>query len=991
MMKNNIIQESTSPWQSPVVLCKKKSGDYRFAVDYRALNKLTEPESYPVPLLENIFDTISAADAKFFTTLDLASGFWQIPMDPLDRHKTSFATRKGKFEFLRMPFGLRNAPTTYQRMMCKVLQGLNWKILLVYMDDIIIFSSTFEEHLDHLKQVFERLQEANLTLKPGKCKFAAEKVLYLGHQISENGIEVNTDKTAVITSFPPPKTQKQVRTFLGMCNYYRKFISNYSQIAAPMYSLLKADATFKWTEICERAFNTLKEALKNPPVLAHPDMRKPFIVSTDASTSGIGYILSQKDTKGKEHPVVYGGRSLRKHEKNYGITELECLALVEAVRTFHIYLADNEFTAFTDHKALQSLHKIKPEQKRLHRWAELLLNYKIKVEYKPGTKMANADAISRREYPKPLNIDIPEEVDEQTVMATQPITAQAKTYHEITIEYGNDAPEVNFLTTSLKEGVPSISVVSEETISSDQKHDTEFKDIYAYLDNDQVPEDAQRAKRALYQAEEYCLDKGVLYHIYKPRSKGTPKHTNNIKQLAVPQKWRADILHAYHESLLGGGHQGFDRTLESIRLKYYWPKMASIIQEYVNSCDVCQKSKRSYNSSKAPLTNMPIDNRFERWHMDFIGPLKPPGTDGSRHILVMVDSFSRWCEAVPMKSQEASEVAFVLYSEIISRYGAPRKLVSDRGRNFLSKVVKALSELFNIKRHYTSSYHPQTNSTCERLNSYIQTQLKAYIAQNPSSWNRYIPGILMNYRRTPATQSTGYSPYYILFGTEMNCPIDTEYTLESTLPNSIQDFIKEIVRTHLESQPDIKENIKDSQSRNKKIYDKKTKIPAFKVGDRVLIDKKQFQPGESKKFQRPKQDNPHYIVENCDNFTYRLVNERTQKELGSRTNANRITKYRDPRDSLIPRPQENDLVVHQNQNREDIQNPNEQNQLRPIEKLLGVRKYSGKPWYRVQFRDTTLPREWMPVDRIPPTLLREYHIKYTHTGKRRKQRQKAVQ
>lgn len=331
MLHDDIIEPSTSPWNSPVVLVKKSNGEMRFCVDYRRLNSVTEPECFPLPRLEDVFDTIGNSKAKIFSVLDLRSGFWQIPLDPETKHKTAFVTHHGIFQFKRLPFGLQNAPTTFQMLMTQVLQGLNWKFVLVYVDDILLLSDTFENHLQHLQLVFDRLRSANLKLKPSKCKFALQKVNYLGHIISKDGIEVNPEKIAVVKSFPIPKNQKQVRSFLGLCNYYRRFILGYSKITHPLNQLLHKNKPFKWTSECTTAFEKLKNALISPPILALPDTAKEFILSTDASSTAIGFVLSQADTEGRERAIAYGGRSLRGAEFKWDVSERECLALVEGI------------------------------------------------------------------------------------------------------------------------------------------------------------------------------------------------------------------------------------------------------------------------------------------------------------------------------------------------------------------------------------------------------------------------------------------------------------------------------------------------------------------------------------------------------------------------------------------------------------------------------------------------------------------------------------
>ena len=297
LLENKIIVPSTSSWFSPILLLKKKDGTYRFAVDYRKLNKQTKPVYFPLPRLESVFDALGAARASLFSVLDLASGFWQIPMDPETRHKAAFITHSGIYEWLRLPFGLSNSPATFSMVMAQVLRNLNWKFVLCYVDDILVFSPDFETHLNHLRQVFECLSNANLTLKPSKCKFAIKNVKYLGHIISEDGIKVDPDKTMAVSSFPVPKTVKEVRSFLGMCNYYRKFVKSYSSLATPLTDLLQKDKQFIWTEKCQSSFEALKLKLTSSPVLAYADMDKPFELTCDASDSAIGHVLSQRDNE----------------------------------------------------------------------------------------------------------------------------------------------------------------------------------------------------------------------------------------------------------------------------------------------------------------------------------------------------------------------------------------------------------------------------------------------------------------------------------------------------------------------------------------------------------------------------------------------------------------------------------------------------------------------------------------------------------------------
>ena len=400
LLKYGLIEPSLSEWRSPVVMVKKRDGTYRFACDYRLLNARTEKQSYPMPRLEDVWDLIGEAKPQYFSVFDLASGFWQIRMDPETKHKASFVTRSGQYTWNRMPFGLRNAPITFQKTMNDVLRDLINKTCIVYIDDIIVWSKDFQTHLVHLQQIFDRLEKANLTLKASKCQFAVKRVKYLGHILSSTGVEPDPEKISVVADYKPPKNPKQVRQFLGLTNYYRRFVKSYSNITKPLHNLTKKDQPFVWDEKCQKCFETLKNALTSSPCLAYPDMEKPFILTTDASTVALSYILSQKDDNNVEHPISFAGRALRGAKLNYGITELEALAVVEGFKHFHTYLySNNTTTVITDHAALVYIQNNTKIQGRIARWAILMQNYQYNVIHRKGKDNTNADALSRIEYP----------------------------------------------------------------------------------------------------------------------------------------------------------------------------------------------------------------------------------------------------------------------------------------------------------------------------------------------------------------------------------------------------------------------------------------------------------------------------------------------------------------------------------------------------------------------------------------------------------------
>ena len=357
MQEEGVIQASRSPWASPVVLVRKRDGSLRFCVDYRALNAVTKPEVFPLPQIDYLLDKLG--QSKYFTTLDLKSGYRQIRVDASSREKTAFVTHRGLYEFCVMPFGIKNAPSVFQRLMQNLLLGLKkdteQEFVDAYLDDIIVFSRTFSDHLIHLQRVFECLKEAGLKLNPRKCRFCCSEVEYLGYLVTPSGFKPNIRNIEAVINFPIPTTLKELRKFLGLTSHYRRFVKGYSSLAQPLYALTRKDASYHWTAECEPAFNYLKSCLITAPVLVYPDFDRDFVLETDASILGLGAILSQVQDDGKLHPLAYASRSLSKSEKNYPVTELETLAVVWGITHFRYYLYGHQVTVYTDHAAVKAV------------------------------------------------------------------------------------------------------------------------------------------------------------------------------------------------------------------------------------------------------------------------------------------------------------------------------------------------------------------------------------------------------------------------------------------------------------------------------------------------------------------------------------------------------------------------------------------------------------------------------------------------------------
>nr|CAE04051.2 OSJNBb0062B06.9 [Oryza sativa Japonica Group] len=653
------VRPSSSPWGAPVLLVKKEDGSERMVIDYRVLNEVTMKNKYPLPRINDLFDQLKGA--RVFSKIDLRSGYHQLKIRSEDIPKTAFSTRYGLYEFTVMSFGLTNAPAFFMNLMNKIFMEYLDQFVVVFIDDILIYSKNEEEHAEHLRLIMEKLRDHQLFAKFSKCEFWLDRVAFLGHVISSNGVEVDPSKVEAVLAWNPPKNVSEIRSFLGLAGYYRRFIEGLSKLARPMIELLKKEKKFEWSAACEDGFQEMKKRLTTAPVLTLPDIRKDFEIFCDASRQGLECVLMQE-----RKVVAYASRQLRPHEVNYPTHDLELAAVVHALKIWRHYLIGNRCEVYTDHKSLKYIFTQTELNMRQRRWLELIKDYDLGIHYHSGKANVVADALSRKTY--------------CNVAQTWP-------------DQDHLCRELEKLRLAVvQSGVPASLTVQptlESQIREAQKDDEGIKGLIKRI---------QEKKGTDFSID----DQGTVW--CGPR-------------ICVPAKkeLRDLILKEAHESAYSI-HPGSTKMYQDIKAYFWWAGMKRDVTEYVALCDICQRVKAEYQRPAGLPQPLPIPEwKWEEIGMDLITglPRTPSGYDS---IWVIVDRLTKSAHFVPVKTTfDGKKLAELYMTHVVCRFGCPKKIVSDRGTQFTSRFWKQLHEALGTDLNFSTAYHPQTDGQIERV------------------------------------------------------------------------------------------------------------------------------------------------------------------------------------------------------------------------------------------------------------------------------------
>ena len=828
LMGHGLVQNSLSDYGAPVTLAKKPDGTWRFCTDYRRLNAITKEAKYPLPRIEDCLDQLRGA--KIFSKLDLRSGYWQVRIHPDDVEKTAFRTHMGHYEWLVVPFGLQGAPSTFQRLMNHYLRPYLGKFVIVYLDDILIYSKNEEEHIQHVEAVLQILKDKTLYAKGSKCDLFKKRVSFLGYIVEDGTISTDPAKIEAVKHWQVPKTVREIRSFLGLCNFYRKFVKDYATISKPLTDILKSTEfkekfgrTFTKTAAVElkeaeiEAFEKLKHALTEAPCLVIYDPSKPTETWADASFDNktVGAALMQDHGRGWQ-PVAFMSKVMNAQQARYATFEQELLALKLAFEEWKHYLLPLKFIARTDHNGLKYLKTQSQLNQRQWHWLAFFSEFQFELVYRPGSKMQVPDALSRRPHTQAQLQDLLRVCDSDT---KNDVELRIPTDRGITTVClcMEEAPDK---TMEQKYDALDLSKISYE-------NDSDFGEIFRTLSPSdsmekenspkKLKKDPKPTKSLGPSLQLYDLRDGKLWWIDR----------TGHDRICIPKANRVQILREFHDTPLGG-HFGTDKTYASMRRYFYWPNMKRTVEEYVTTCDQCQKQKiwtqKRFRNPKLPAS--PTEP-WSKVSIDFCGSF-PKTKNGKDYVMACTCVLTKESIFCSTTTTIDSNGAARLYITHVFRYkGLPKTIVSDRGPQFVANFWQDLWKNLGTDSALTASYHPQSNPV-ERDNRTFEEGLKSFVNARQDDWDERLILFEFAFNNT-VNPSTGQTPFYLNQGRHPRTPAVRD--IDTRLP-AVENYVQHL-RNELAAARDA---LLKSQAYNAEHTKDDYQVPNFKVGDQVLLD-----------------------------------------------------------------------------------------------------------------------------------------------------------
>lgn len=866
MLKDGIIEPASSPWSAPLLIVPKKSDKtgirkWRLVIDYRALNTKIQNDKFPLPCITEILDSLSGA--MYFSHLDLSQGYYQIELDSSSRPCTAFSTTKDQYQMTRLPMGLKISPSAFSRAMTIAMSGLNYEACFVYLDDLIVFGKNLLDHNKNLVQVLQRMRKVNLKLNPTKCNFLRKEILYLGHVISEAGVLPDPEKTQAVKNFPTPQDAKSTKRFVAFANYYRRFIKNFAEIAAPLNYLTRKNVPFIWTTECDNAFKTLKTLLACPPVLQFPEFSEnnTFVLKTDASGTAIAAVLTNKN----DRPIAYASRMLNKAEKNYCTIEKELLAIVWGIKHFRPYVYGKKFIICTDHRPLVYLFGMTNPSSRLTKFRLILEEYDFEIRYIKGKDNVVADALSRIEI---------SELREMAKLTTP--TVAVLTRAQLRNREGQQQSNEGNMTRTDHPGIVELLKKPKDAIKFRPVVDfNEYKKIlnttkYEYSNKKLIydassliiyynwsSQSASDLRESLRELQSICAQHNISELIIIKDKQGAPtlvtsfikeigKYANiltssNVKLSILSNVRTIDdlptrqlILNDFH-ILPTGGHAGVNRLFNNIKKYYTWRGLHSDVEKFVRRCDDCQRYKHSIPHTEPLSITSTASTAFQKVFLDLVGPLETD-INGNKYILTIQCDLSKFVEAYPLVNKETVTVATSFVKHFILRYGIPLEIVTDQGTEFMSSVFTEVCKILEIRHLNSTAYHHQTLGALENNHKHLNAYLRIQTATYSNSWSSWLPFWCFSYNTTVHTE-TKYTPYELVFGQIPRIPSNIQQTVDPLY--NFDNYPLELKYRLQQASLDAKNNLLVSKEKRKNYFDQNISSNRnYTLGDLVLLENK---------------------------------------------------------------------------------------------------------------------------------------------------------
>lgn len=911
LLKNGQIEKCISPYNSPAILVPKKSQkgvkSWRLCIDYRSVNKKLTYDTYPLPRIDDVLDSLG--NNKFFSTIDLAQGFHQIPLTNESKNLTTFSTTKGSFRWNVLPFGLKVCPSAFARMINAAFAHVSPQICFIYLDDIIIIGRTAEEHIGNIEKVFQICRQLNLKINPKKCVFFKNKLTYLGHQITDTGVLPDDSKYDSIRNYPQPNSKEEVKRFVAFANYYRRFIKNFAALAKSLNNLTRKNSEFIWSNECDKSFKYIKSSLMTPPILKYPDFTQRFKLTVDASNYACGAVLSQCHND-FDHPIAFASKSFTKGEINKSTIEKELLAIYYAIKHFHPYIFGTHFTIKSDHRPLVYLFSLKDPTSRLTRIRLLLEEYDFSVEYIKGQTNAVADALSRINISELKDLNV-------FVIRTFPITRSmtrknalgqsnsASTSVNLPPNSNNNEPVL--ASPKVVEVFNSSMTTKSPRIRCYESDNTLFMNVYhkhnllfnidmsnPLLDNrftyntNQIGNKTFDLKGTLLRLQIEATNRSINSFQLPLNDKifnffdiNKLKHDCNmyLNQLTLflvtPPKTMTDpneknkILNYFHNDPLVGGHCGQKKLYAKIRSEYYWPNMTKDIAQFVRTCKICKLNKhKPYTKEPMIITETP-QKPFDIVEIDTIGPLIK-SHNGNTYAITIICQLTKYIVSIPIPNKQSKTIAKAIFENFILIYGPMRRAISDRGTEYKNETIEELFKLLNIEYKYSTAYHHQTVGTVERNHRNFNQYLRTYIQKDSPEWEDFIKYFSYCYNISfNATLDFKYTPFELVFNKKPNLP---ENLLDGHIVPlyNLDNYVKEAEFRLRNAWSQAVTMINKHKQTNKKYYDRNINELNVQINDLVYLKVEPYHKHSNT------YSGPHKIIEiQYPNVT--ILDQNTQK------------------------------------------------------------------------------------------------------------------